>query len=222
MELSVLIADDHPLFREALKQVVLDVFEPDTRLIECTNFDEARAAIGDDDLEVALLDLNMPGMNGLDGVAALRAAAPIVPLVVVSADERPEMVRAALELGVCGFIPKSTPREAMAEAVRSIVEDGEIYHPSVLAGFDTSGPTAIPLSDDDKALLDKLATLTKQERCVLEFITAGKPNKIVAIELDIAESTVKAHVSSILRKLGVHSRTQAVIKAGPLLAYQKA
>lgn len=216
MDTSVLIADDHPLFREALKQVVGDVFEPGTHILECTGFDEARLAIADDTLELALLDLNMPGMNGLTGVAALRKLAPLVPLAVVSADERPEIVRAVLALGACGFIPKSAARGEMAAAVISMLA-GEIYNPAQLAGRDTASPTALPLSEQDQTMLRRLATLTKQERCVLEFITNGRPNKVVAIELDIAESTVKAHVSAILRKLKVHSRTQAVIEAGGLL-----
>jgi len=216
MELSVLIADDHPLFREALKQVVSDVFEPGTRMLECTCFDEARRAIQDDTLELALLDLNMPGIQGLAGVAALRQLAPLVPLAVVSADERPEIVRTVLELGACGFIPKSAAREEMAAAVTAMLA-GEIYNPVQLAGRDTASPTTLPLSDQDQAMLERLTMLTRQERCVLGYITNGKSNKVVAIELAIAESTVKAHVSAILRKLGVHSRTQAVIEAGRLL-----
>ena len=217
MELSVLIADDHPLFREALKDVVQEVFGADVRLLECTSLAEASAAIHEPDLELALLDLNMPGMHGLSGIAQLRDAAPVVPLVVVSADERSEVVAAALALGVCGFIPKSTPRKLMADAVRRIAEDGEIYQPPTLAGHDTNSPTALPLSTAQQAMQERIASLTRQERCVLEAIVAGKPNKIVAHELNIAESTVKAHVSAILRKLEVSSRTQAVIKAGPLL-----
>ncbi len=217
MDMSVLIADDHPLFREALKDVVLEAFGRDIRLIECTSLEEVQAAIGDDSLELALLDLNMPGMHGLNGIALLRQTAPVVPLVVVSADERNEVVSAALQLGVCGFIPKSTPRQQMADAVRRIAEDGEIYQPPQLAGHDTNSPTPLPLSSEQLAMRDRIASLTRQERCVLEAIVAGKPNKIVAHELNIAESTVKAHVSAILRKLEVSSRTQAVIKAGPLL-----
>lgn len=217
MEMSILIADDHPLFREALKDVVLDAFGRSVRLIECTSLAEVQAAIHDDTLELALLDLNMPGMHGLQGIALLRQSAPVVPLVIVSADERSEVVAAALQLGVCGFIPKSTPRQQMADAVRRIAEDGEIYQPEQLAGHDTNSPTPLPLSVEQQAMRSRIASLTRQERCVLDAIIAGKPNKIVAIELNIAESTVKAHVSAILRKLEVNSRTQAVIKAGPLL-----
>ena len=217
MEMSILIADDHPLFREALKDVVLDAFGRSVQLIECTSLAEVQAAIHDDTLELALLDLNMPGMNGLQGIALLRETAPVVPLVIVSADERSEVVAAALQLGVCGFIPKSTPRQQMADAVRRIAEDGEIYQPAQLAGHDTNSLTPLPLSVEQQAMRSRIASLTKQERCVLDAIIAGKPNKIVAIELNIAESTVKAHVSAILRKLEVSSRTQAVIKAGPVL-----
>ena len=217
MEMSILIADDHPLFREALKDVVLDAFGRLVQLIECTSLAEVQAAIHDDTLELALLDLNMPGMHGLQGIALLRESAPVVPLVIVSADERSEVVAAALQLGVCGFIPKSTPRQQMADAVRRIAEDGEIYQPAQLAGHDTNSLTPLPLSVEQQAMRSRIASLTKQERCVLDAIIAGKPNKIVAIELNIAESTVKAHVSAILRKLEVSSRTQAVIKAGPVL-----
>ncbi|KJV33483.1 LuxR family transcriptional regulator [Aquitalea magnusonii] len=217
MEMSILIADDHPLFREALKDVVLDAFGRSVQLIECTSLAEVQAAIHDDTLELALLDLNMPGMHGLQGIALLRESAPVVPLVIVSADERSEVVAAALQLGVCGFIPKSTPRQQMADAVRRIAEDGEIYQPAQLAGHDTNSLTPLPLSVEQQAMRSRIASLTKQERCVLDAIIAGKPNKIVAIELNIAESTVKAHVSAILRKLEVSSRTQAVIKAGPVL-----
>ncbi|WP_231588788.1 MULTISPECIES: response regulator transcription factor [unclassified Aquitalea] len=215
--MSILIADDHPLFREALKDVVLDAFGRSVQLIECTSLAEVQAAIHDDTLELALLDLNMPGMHGLQGIALLRESAPVVPLVIVSADERSEVVAAALQLGVCGFIPKSTPRQQMADAVRRIAEDGEIYQPAQLAGHDTNSLTPLPLSVEQQAMRSRIASLTKQERCVLDAIIAGKPNKIVAIELNIAESTVKAHVSAILRKLEVSSRTQAVIKAGPVL-----
>lgn len=217
MEMSILIADDHPLFREALKDVVLDAFGRSVQLIECTSLAEVQAAIHDDTLELALLDLNMPGMHGLQGIALLRNSAPVVPLVIVSADERSEVVAAALQLGVCGFIPKSTPRQQMADAVRRIAEDGEIYQPAQLAGHDTNSPTPLPLSVEQQVMRSRITSLTKQERCVLDAVVAGKPNKIVAIELNIAESTVKAHVSAILRKLEVSSRTQAVIKAGPLL-----
>ncbi|WP_374553455.1 response regulator [Aquitalea pelogenes] len=215
--MSILIADDHPLFREALKDVVLDAFGRSVQLIECTSLAEVQAAIHDDTLELALLDLNMPGMHGLQGIALLRESAPVVPLVIVSADERSEVVAAALQLGVCGFIPKSTPRQQMADAVRRIAEDGEIYQPAQLSGHDTNSLTPLPLSMEQQTMRSRIASLTKQERCVLDAIIAGKPNKIVAIELNIAESTVKAHVSAILRKLEVSSRTQAVIKAGPVL-----
>lgn len=211
---TVLIADDHPLFREALRLVVAEALGADTPTFECASLDEARAAVlRYPGIELALMDLNMPGMDGLAGLAHLRVAMPTLPIVVVSADERRATVDAALRAGVSGFIPKSFARAEMAAAVNAVLE-GEVFFPHT-SDRDTGAP---PLYDPDTGdMAARLTTLTKQERCILDYIVRGKSNKFAAIELDIAESTVKAHVSAILRKLKVHSRTLAVIKVGSLL-----
>ena len=210
METTVLIADDHPLFREALRLVVAEALGAEAQTIECASLDEAREQVAHSpNIDLALMDLNMPGRDGLAGLASLRAHMPTLPIIVVSADERHATVDAALRAGVSGFIPKSFSRADMAAAVNAVL-DGDIFFPAT-SDRNTGAPPAY-----DPGMTD-MATLTKQERCILEYLIRGKSNKFVAIELDIAESTVKAHVSSILRKLKVHSRTLAVIKAGPLL-----
>lgn len=217
MDASVLIADDHPLFRDAMRLVVESTLGDSCRITACESLDEALAVVQQDPaIELALLDLNMPGMDGLTGLARLRKAAPTLPLMVVSADERVATVEAVLAVGVAGFMPKSFSRQQMADAVNAVL-DGELYRPPQLADRDTGAPADSPAQLAD--LAERIGQLTKQERCVLDYIVGGKSNKVVAIELDIAESTVKAHVSAILRKLKVSSRTQAVIKVGPLLRH---
>jgi DNA-binding NarL/FixJ family response regulator len=207
MELSVLIADDHPLFREALKQVVLDVFEPGTRLIECTNFEEARAAIGDEDLEVALLDLNMPGMSGFASLMEMREADPATPIVIVSASEERDVIDRAFVVGAAGYIPKSLAKEEMVSAINTVM-GGDIYRPNTGDGH--AEKTKASLTPD---MMDRVNTLTRRQRNVLSLIARGKPNKLIAYELDVTNTTVKAHVTAILRKLKVTSRTQAAILA---------
>ncbi|SCK05153.1 response regulator transcription factor [Vogesella sp. LIG4] len=215
MEATVLIADDHPLFREAMRLVVSSALGEGCEIVECEGLEAVLDAVrANPAIELAMLDLNMPGMDGLTGLARLRQQAPTLPFIVVSADERIHTVESVMSVGASGFIPKSFSRELMSEAVNAVL-DGEIFLPPALADRDTGAPASNPEQLQD--LASRLALLTKQERTVLDYIVNGKSNKVVAIELNIAESTVKAHVSAILRKLKVSSRTQAVIKVGPLL-----
>lgn len=206
---TVLIADDHPLFREALRQVVEAVFDP-CRFIEVNCIEQAQARLDEEDFDLVLLDLNMPGMNGFTGLVALRNRAPATPIILVSADESRESIQDAIAYGASGYIPKSLTREQMAHAVREVLE-GEVYLPFPLMAQADGGPAM-----HDVELEARIATLTGQQRKVLEMIVLGKPNKVIAYELSLAESTVKAHVSAVLRKLHVTSRTQAVINAGKI------
>jgi len=197
---TVIVADDHPLVREALRHALAMALEG-VRVLEAASLPEALALLAAEDaVDLAVLDLNMPGMNGFAGLAELRSSEPSLPVAIVSATLDPEVVRRALELGAAGFIPKTLPLGAIAEAIRTILA-GEIWVPAELA----------PPAGADMAL--RVRELTPQQLKVLAMISQGLPNKQIAYALSVGEPTVKAHVTAILRKLGVTSRTQAVIAA---------
>ncbi|MBV8167447.1 MAG: response regulator transcription factor [Alphaproteobacteria bacterium] len=196
----ILIADDHPMMRAALAQALGQAL-PDRHLVEAASLDAAIAAIrADPALDLILLDLNMPGMNGFSGLLLLRAEFPAVPVVIVSASEDAATVSRALDCGASGFIPKSAPSERFAEAIQAVLA-GDLWFPTDLE----------TVADDDIAA--RLASLTPQQLKVLLMLTEGRLNKQIAHEMQVTEATVKAHVTMILRKLGVASRTQAVIAA---------
>ena len=203
---KIIIADDHPLFRAALKQAVsqavagVEVIETDSLV----SLQETVAAHADADL--VLLDLHMPGTSGFTGLAYLRGQNPGMPVVVVSGSEHPQVMLRAIEYGASGFIPKSAPLEVISGAIRSVLE-GEVWLPQEVADGDAT------LSSDDVVFAEKLGSLTPQQFRVLMMLTEGLLNKQIAYELSVSEATIKAHVTAILRKLGVHSRTQAVIEA---------
>jgi DNA-binding NarL/FixJ family response regulator len=196
---AVLIADDHPLFRDALAQIVSSTL-PHAKVVECGCIEDAQAALGQQDFELILLDVNMPGMNGMAGLLALRNTAPATPVVIVSGREDRETVDQAMGCGAAGFIPKSLSRDGMRSALCAVLA-GEISLPQ---------ETGMDGAPDRHAAV---AALSGQQRRVLEMISAGKANKIIAYELSISESTVKAHVTAILRKLNLRSRIQAALYA---------
>ena len=202
-----LIVEDHPLFREALQSAIRLVHE-DVEIFEATSIDGAFDQISaQPDFDLALLDLSLPGTTGLAGLVRLRAAYPKLPVVVVSGHEEPAIVREAISLGVAGYIPKSTSRKELAFAIGEAL-NGSIYVPRQF----------LPLKDnlgapsDEQNILKRLRDLTPQQLAVLEMIRRGLQNKQIAYELKLAETTVKAHVSEILRKLNVFTRTRAVIE----------
>jgi DNA-binding NarL/FixJ family response regulator len=205
---QIVIIDDHPLFRDAMKGALAGVLVNAT-VREASSLDDGIKILDDDrDCDLVLLDLKMPGVQGLSGLAYLRAQFPAVPVAIVSGQEEPAVIRRALALGASGFIPKSTPAEEMRRAVTTIL-DGEVWAPAV----------AKQLTDEEREIDDlskRLATLTPQQVRVLMMLRAGLLNKQIAYELDVSEATVKAHVSAILLKLNVDSRTQAVIAAGKI------
>lgn len=204
----VIIVDDHPLFRDALK-AALSSSNISMNIREAGSLDEVTGLLDKaGDVDLVLLDLKMPGVHGLSGLAFLRAQHPDVPVCIVSGSEEPAVVRRALALGASGFIPKSTPGETMRMAVASIL-DGNVWAPE-----SSAAPTPQERELDD--LSKRLATLTPQQVRVLMMLRAGLLNKQIAFELDVSEATVKAHVSAILQKLNVDSRTQAVIAASKI------
>jgi DNA-binding NarL/FixJ family response regulator len=209
---SVLIADDHPLFRDAMRLAVEAVAADDPlAVLEAGTLAEVDAiASAEPGLDLLLLDLRMPGMNGMAGLVELRRRFPTLPVVIVSAAEEPAVVREALACGASGYIPKSLERRALTEALGRVLL-GEIYVPPALGAEGADGRGAST---------GRLSSLTPQQLAVLRLMVEGKPNKIIAYELAIAETTVKAHITVILRKLGVHSRTQAVLLARDLVGAQ--
>lgn len=211
-----LIADDHPLFREAIGSVIQSTFEG-SEIIECESLDEAaEQAAAVDDLDLILLDLNMPGMDGLNGLMRMRNESPLVPAVIVSAEEEKSIVLQAITYGAIGFITKSSPRTQMAKALQQIL-GGNVYLPTdVIHGTasSTKATTSRPAARDESISPEMLESLTRRQLKVLERMAMGESNKQIAYNLSIAETTVKAHVSAILRKLNVHNRIQAVLNAG--------
>jgi DNA-binding NarL/FixJ family response regulator len=199
----VIIVDDHPLFRDAMRQALSESFDG-WRVTEAGSLEGLAEALEDSsDTDLVLLDLAMPGVKGLSGLMYLRAQYPEIPVVIVSATEDPGAIRRCLEFGASGFIPKSLPVETIRQAVREVL-DGGVWTPPELDLEDTSnGETA--------ELVSRLATLTPQQVRVLMMLSEGLLNKQIAYKLGVSEATVKAHVSAILQKLGVDSRTQAVI-----------
>jgi DNA-binding NarL/FixJ family response regulator len=204
----LVIADDHPLFRGALREAVVGLIEH-AEIAEAGTFEEVPKLLDKvGEVDLVLLDLTMPGARGFSGLMYLRAQYPSVPVVVVSANDDPAVIRRCMDFGASGFIPKTLGIEQMREAVKRVLGGGVWTPPDVdLAG----GPDA-----ETAALMGRLATLTPQQVRVLMMLSEGMLNKQIAYELSVSEATVKAHVSAILQKLGVDSRTQAVIAAAKI------
>jgi DNA-binding NarL/FixJ family response regulator len=206
------VADDHPLFRGALKEALVGMAEGSV-VIEAGDFESVKSLIAaNDDADLVLLDLTMPGASGLSGLVALRGLHSSMPMIVVSAHDDPETIRRALELGASGFIPKSASMEEIRAAVSTVLS-GDIYTPE---GIDLGVEADPEISD----LIHRLQTLTPQQTRVLGMMAEGMLNKQIAYELQVSEATIKAHVSAVLQKLGVDSRTQAVIRLSRIGADQ--
>lgn len=199
----IIIVDDHPLFRDALRQALSDKFEA-LEISEAGSLDGLAVAIDETpDVDLVLLDLTMPGVKGFSGLMFLRAQYPAIPVVVVSANEDPAAIRRCIEFGASGFIPKSLSVDTIREAVAAVLQ-GSVWTPPDL-DLDAAD------SDETADLVARLAALTPQQVRVLMMLSEGLLNKQIAFALHVSEATVKAHVSAILQKLGVDSRTQAVI-----------
>jgi len=205
---QVLIADDHPLFRGALREAVNGLFDR-IGVAEAGTFEEVVERLeGGGELDLILLDLQMPGGRGFSGSMYLRAQYPSLPVAIVSANDDPAVIRRCMAFGAAGFLPKTLGVEALRAAIGRVLA-GEMWTPPdvELAG---------EADAESAALIRRLATLTPQQVRVLMMLSTGLLNKQIAFELGVSEATVKAHVSAILQKLGVESRTQAVIAAGKI------
>ena len=208
----LLIADDHPLFRGALREAVTGLFAR-AEIAEAGTFEEVSEVLDrGGDIDLILLDLSMPGVRGFSGLMYLRAQYPSLPIVVVSANDDPAVIRRCMEFGASGFIPKTLGIDALRAAIARVLQ-GEVWTPPDVDLTRRSDA-------ETEALIARLSTLTPQQVRVLMMLSGGLLNKQIAYELGVSEATVKAHVSAILQKLGVESRTQAVIAAGKIEAGQ--
>lgn len=208
---TLLIADDHPLFRAALAQAVRGL-SADIAVLEADSLDSARACLAaHPDIDLLLLDLNMPGSQGLMGLATLRGEFPGVAILMVSAQDDPDIVRRALAYGAAGYVPKSLDLDGIRAALDAVLA-GEIWLPPVLK----AAVEAQPARSEDRDISSRLSRLTPQQIRVLQLLAQGRLNKQIADTLGIQERTVKAHVSAIFERLGVRNRTQAGVLLGSL------
>jgi DNA-binding NarL/FixJ family response regulator len=203
--MKILIADDHPMVRDALKRTLLLV-EPAADVVEAADFASAQHQLQRQAVQLALLDLHMPGMERVDGLRRLRLQFPGVPMVVASGEDDPAVIRATLTAGAVGFLPKSEAPEVLQQALR-IVLGGGTYMPA-LALSDMRHGAAPPRPD--------ASGLTPRQLDVLRCLMRGQPNKLIARELGLTEGTVKIHIAAILRVLQARNRTEAVVVARDL------
>jgi len=208
MGFRFIIADDHPLFRSALRLAVQGSFA-ESEIFEANSLNAIIDALKqDDEIDLILLDLNMPGVKGYSGLIYLRAQYPQIPVVIVSATETMDVIQKCFDFQATGFIPKSLSLDAIRKAIQTFV-NGDVWYPE---GFNPD----MERHSDTQELIERLSSLTPQQVRVLMMVSEGLLNKQIAFELDVSEATVKAHVSAILQKLNVDSRTQAVIVANKI------
>ena len=203
--MDVLIADDHPLVRDALSRIVRQM-APDSRIDEAGDFRSLVAQIDREAPTLLLLDLNMPGMDGLAGLRRLRERYPSLAIVVASGQDDPVTIRTVLATGASGFISKADPPQTLINALR-LVSGGGVYVSARLLGQAHDGAT--PLGVDPSGL-------TPRQRDVLDLLLLGHPNKQIARSLGLTEGTVKIHIAAILRALRARNRTEAVLRAREL------
>jgi two-component system, NarL family, nitrate/nitrite response regulator NarL len=200
--MNVLLIDDHPLFRQGLRSLI-ERMDTRARIIEADSC-EAALAMGegnDPGFDLILLDLALPGINGLDGISRFRARFSTTPVVVISATFDAMRVKQAIDRGAQGFIPKSTPPDVLMSALRLIFSGGVYVPPSVMQD-------GLGAQDSGRDFL--VPNLTSAQTRVLQLLALGQSNKAIGNALDISDNTVRAHVSAILRALNVTNRTEAV------------
>lgn len=205
---TLLVADDHPLYRDALRGA-LSASLPDIKLLEASDLNQTLAIVDEQDIDLLLLDLHMPGSSDLFGLIHVRKLHPDLPVAVISGLEDVNIVSKVLNTGAMGFIPKTTSAAHIAQAVETIL-GGDTWVPEALLN-------EVDQEDDEfAALAEQVSSLTPAQYKVLCFMRDGLLNKQIGFELDIAEATVKAHVTAIFKKLGINNRTQAVLIASQL------
>tara|TARA_R110001583_G_scaffold72596_2_gene203076 strand:+ start:616 stop:1263 length:648 start_codon:yes stop_codon:yes gene_type:complete len=203
---KMLVADDHPLFRDAISNIIAVSFAGSS--VEQTEDIEStlKYVKHNDDLDLILLDLNMPGMSGLQGLLTLRNECPTIPVVIISAERDKQTILQTLSYGAVGFIAKSSSKECIVDALESIFS-GNVYLPADIMRLSQGSEP----KSEFVVLPEKIALLTRRELMVLKNLSQGEANKKIAFNLHISEATVKSHVSSILKKLGASNRVKVVL-----------
>jgi two-component system, NarL family, nitrate/nitrite response regulator NarL len=202
--MRLLVVDDHPIVREGLA-AFLEQLGPDTSVLQAADASRALALAAEhSDLDVVILDLALPGLNGMSAIAEFGRARPELPVIVLSASEDARQAREALAQGALGYVPKSASRQTLVSAIQ-LVLNGEIYVPPLVLG---ESPAPAPAAPGARANGGR-ALLTDRQIEVLRRLSAGQSNKTIARDLDLSEKTVKAHVTAIFRALNVVNRTQA-------------
>lgn len=215
--MKILAVDDHPLIRDALRQV-LRVLDPDLNLLSAASAQETHVVAGDNpDLNLVLLDLSLPDANGFDVLRELREQHPGIPVVVLSATDDAATVIRALDEGAMGYIPKTSSTDVLLSALR-LVLGGGVYLPAEVLRHSTATSPHAPAAPGApaKEITCRDLGLTERQGQVLSLVVQGKPNKLICRTLNLAEGTVKIHISAILRALNVTNRTQAVVAVGKL------
>lgn len=212
--MKILLIDDHPLLRGGMR-FLLRSLDANLVMDEASNATQALELVLAHRYDLLLLDLRMPGLSGMDALEALRDATPGTPLVVLSAEDNPSVVRSAIEAGAMGFIPKSSTPEVLIQALRLVLAHGVYLPPAVLEPAHTS-PSPASLSAQTGSGIGLLSSLTPRQKDVLRCVIKGETNRAIARELDVSEGTVKAHLSAVFQALCVHSRTEAVYAAAKL------
>jgi len=207
-----IIIDDHPLFREALHSAVQVAYD-DSAIVETSSLSEALGVLETQEpFDLALLDLKIPDTVGFEGLLEIRTSYPQLPIVVVSGHEDNEIIHTALSYGTAGFIPKSTKKDELTSAIKAVM-NGDIFLPKNYHEPLTKNTTD---HEEQAKILAKFKSFTPQQLRVINMIRDGLLNKQIAFELKVGETTVKAHVSEILKKLEVNNRTQAAMEISKL------
>jgi DNA-binding NarL/FixJ family response regulator len=206
---KLLVVDDHPIFRQAISGIIQDKFVGSICL-DAESLEASHLIIkSNPDLDLVLLDLNMPNTTGLQGLLELRNEYPTIPIVVISAEQEKQQILQTISYGAVGFISKSSSVETIADSLESVF-NGNVCLPSDIIRS-PSRPEEPKSNKDFQILPEKMKLLTRKELMVLKHLTLGEANKYIAYEMNISETTVKSHVSSILKKLGASNRVKVVI-----------
>ncbi|ABG40390.1 two component transcriptional regulator, LuxR family [Paraglaciecola sp. T6c] len=208
---KILVADDHPLFREAIINTISSAF-PGSTTYETEDIESTLELVkSNDEIDLILLDLNMPGMTGLNGLLDVRNECPTTPVVIVSAETEKQKILQTLSYGAVGFIAKSSSKQVIGEAIQSVFAGNVYLPPNIMRSQAVANQT-----NECEISPEKISLLTRRELIVLKHLTKGEANKQIAYNLHISETTIKSHVSSILKKLGATNRVKVVVGCGDI------